>query len=107
MVEPFPQLEGAGLGRGSQEVLWEPMASEGPGASPSGGVLVTETLRVWYPGGRSTWGGCLSIREDMSVCSHRHRNTEGKQETAGPQEEVEDGDQGGVGRCGQMVQPKA
>lgn len=29
-------------------------------------------------GGRSTWGGCLSIREDTSVCSHRCRNTEGE-----------------------------
>ena len=42
----LPPAGGAGLGRGSQEVFWGPMASEGPGASPGGGVLVTEALRV-------------------------------------------------------------
>lgn len=44
---PLPPAGGAGLGRGSQEVLWGPMVSEGPGASPGGDVLVTEAQRVW------------------------------------------------------------
>lgn len=59
----LPPAGGAGLGRGSQEVLWEPMASEGPGTSPSGGVLVTETLRVWYQEGDPPGeGACPSER---------------------------------------------
>lgn len=66
----LPPAGGAGLGRGSQEVLCGPMASEGPGASPSGGVLVTEALRVRHQEGDPRGeGACPSERTQVSAAT--------------------------------------
>ena len=62
----LPPAGGAGLGRGSQEVLWGPVVSEGPGASPGG----AEALRVWHQGGGPPGeGACPSERTRASAAT--------------------------------------
>lgn len=57
---------------GSQGFLWGLVESKGPGSCPGGGVLGSEALGLWHPGG--SLSGCALVATGMGALREKARD---------------------------------